>query len=248
MPNKILYSIDVEPDLHTGKYLGIRLGLKKFEKICDKYNVKPVLFVVASIIKDNKEIFKKWHKKGWDISLHGYSHKRFDEMNLNEKEREILKSIEIFKKYLGIKPKGFRAPQHSIDEETLDLLEKHGFEYDSSYTPLNIMQIIFFPKKIKLFFKQFFSKINPYRIRENLLEVPVPGILIPPVSLFIRIFPRSLMSIYLTLIKILFKKPVFYAHSWDFIELKQSRIDKIFNHKRFISNLEYVMSQHEKQN
>ena len=241
MPKEIIYSIDVERDLHTGKDKGIKQGLLRFEKICDKHKVKPVLFIVSSLVKEHKDLFKRLSNKGWEISLHGYSHKRFDEMSYDEKEAEIKKSIIEFKKHLGIKPKGFRAPQHGIDRETLDLLENYGFKYDSSYTPLNAMQIIYFPYRPILAVKLALSRLNPYKIRKNLLEIPAASLLIPFVSLTLRVFPKWVLGIYVKLIKAVYKKPVFYAHSWDFIKLKDSRIDRLFRHKKVLSKLDYIM-------
>jgi len=242
----VIFSIDVEPDLHSLKYEGVIKGIKKFERLCDKNNIKPVLFVTADCIKKHGAIFKKLNKKGWEISSHGLSHRRFDEMSYKEKEFEIKESLRIFKKYLNIRPKGFRAPQHSIDSETLDLLDKYKFEYDSSYAPLNLFQLIFFPRKVGLWFKQFFSRINPYKIRRNLSEIPTAALLIPFISLSIRIAPLFLLKLYVPLIKKIYKNPVFYAHSWDFIELKKSKIDRFFSHKKLIQKLGEIMENEQK--
>lgn len=241
MRNNIIYTLDVEPDLHSGEYKGIKNGLLDFEKLCDKHNIKPILFVVASTIKDNKDIYLKLIKKGWEISLHGYSHKRFDDMSYSEKEGEIKKSVDIFKKILKIEPKGFRAPQHSIDNETLDLLDKYGFEYDSSFTPLNFMQFLFFPKRPIATLRLFFSKPWSNKIRKNLLEMPVCSLILPPVSLIVRIFPKWFLYFYFKILKLLYKEVIFYAHSWDFIEMKKSKIDRMFPHTIFIEKLDYVM-------
>ncbi|MBI3334515.1 polysaccharide deacetylase family protein [Candidatus Pacearchaeota archaeon] len=239
--NRITYSVDVEPDLHGSGYRGVNQGLVKFEKLCDAHKVKPVLFVTADCIKQNPRLFLRLQKKGWDVSLHGFTHTRFDEMSMNEKEREISQSLLYWKKYLKSKPKGFRAPQHSIDDETLDLLEKHGFQYDSSYTPLNAFQFLFFPRKLFLNLRSFFSPLQPYRIREKLREVPSSALLLPFVSLTIRFLPRWLISIYIHLIHLIYRQPVFYAHSWDFISQKDSRIDRLVSHNSFIKKLAYCM-------
>jgi hypothetical protein len=239
--SNIIYSVDVEEDLHGVGQRGIKEGLLKFEKICDKHEVKPVLFVVANLIEENKRLFKRLNGKGWEISLHGLAHRRFDEMTLNEKEREIRESAGIFKKYLGIMPKGFRAPQHSIDDETLDLLEKNGFEYDSSYFPLNLMQLFFFPKKVGLWIKGFFSPMSPYKIRKKLIEIPTSSLLIPFVSLTLRAMPKWMIWIYAKLIGLFYKKPVFYAHSWDFIEMNESRVDRTWSHKKLLNKIDYLM-------
>ena len=239
---RIIYTVDVEKDLHSNTYKGITEGLKRFEILCDNPRIKPILFVTCDCIEKHPEIFRKLHKKGWEISLHAYRHERFDELNLKEKEEALKKSILCFKKHLNIKPKGFRAPQHSIDDETLDLLEKHGFEYDSSYTPLNFLQLVFFPKKLNLWAKTTFSSLNPYKIRKNLLELPPSSFFVPFVSLTLRIFPKFLLKPYVGIISSICKKPMFYAHSWDFIELKKSRVDRTFPYTKFLDKLDYVMS------
>ncbi len=238
---KLIFSVDVEPDLHDGENKGIQEGLIKFEKICDKNKIKPILFVVASCIPKNKEIFKRFVNKKWDISLHGLSHKRFDDMSYEEKEYEIKESIKIFKKYLGIKPKGFRAPQHSIDNETLDLLEKYKFEYDSSMTPLNFLQFLFFPSRPKRAVFLFFSRPWKYKIRNNLEERPVASFILPAVSLVVRVFPKWILKIYFFILKLFYREIMFYSHSWDFIELKESRIDRKFSHTNLLKKLNFIM-------
>ena len=237
----IIYSFDVEEELHGGGYARLEESVARIESICDKSGIKPVLFVTGGCIKKNASLFKRLLKKGWEISFHGMSHKRFDDMTFSGKEKEIKEGIAIFKRCLGIKPKGFRAPQHSIDEETLDLLEKHGFEYDSSFTPLNLLQLFFFPKRWKTWLKGFFSPLNPYKIRKNLYELPPSSLVIPFVSLAIRVLPMFMLKPYVWLAKKCFKKPVFYAHSWDFIKMKESRIDSFFGHEIFISKLDRIM-------
>jgi len=244
--SKIIFTIDVEPDLHTGGYRGVSEGLRKAEKLFDKFNVKPILFVTCDCIEKHKKIFLRLKNKGWEISLHGFRHERFDSLFKEEKEEQIKKAIRCFKKYLKIKPKGFRAPQHSIDSDTLDLLQKYGFEYDSSFTPLNLLQLLFFPKKFFLWFTNFFSPLNPYKIRKNLVEKPTSSFLLPFISLTFRTLPLPILKLYLLIIKTLYKEPIFYCHSWDFIELRNSRIDRIFSHDKFIKNLEYIIKNEQK--
>ena len=241
---QIIWTIDVEPDLHGGGNKGIALGLKRFERICDKHNVKPTLFIVGSLLenKDNVKVFNRLNKKGWEISCHGYSHKRFDDMPYEEKEEEIKKCLDIWKKTLKSKPRGFRAPQHSIDKETLDLLEKYGFEYDSSFYPLNLAQLFFFPKRFMSWINYFFSSTRGRKIRKNLKEIPTSSLLIPFVSLTFRVFPLWMIKTFIWKIKLFYKKRVFYAHSWDFIKLEKSRIDRRFPYNNLLSKIDKIMS------
>src|SRR3989344_3768206 len=137
-------SFDIEPDLHTSKYKGITDGLKTIIKILDKHRIKATFFITCDVIEKYPKLLLTIKKEGHELALHGYIHKRFDSITLREKETQIQKSILCFQKHLQDIPKGFRAPQHSINKETLNLLEKYQFKYDSSCTPLNLLQFIFF--------------------------------------------------------------------------------------------------------
>src|SRR3989344_2798209 len=234
-------TIDTEEDLHSKTYVSLNYGIPKILKICDRFEIKLTFFVPAMLLEKFPVLFKDLRNKGHEIALHGYEHERFDELSFNEKEKRIIKSILVYREIFNENPKGFRAPQHSIDNETLGLLSKYGFSYDSSYTPFNLLQLIFFPKKIKLFIEGFFKPRKIFLIKKNLYEIPVSGFLIAFVSLPLRIFPKPILKLYLSILKLTNKDLVFYAHSWDFINLPNSRIDKMFSHKKLTKNLELMI-------
>tara|TARA_Y100000310_G_scaffold332142_1_gene407154 strand:- start:377 stop:1132 length:756 start_codon:yes stop_codon:yes gene_type:complete len=237
---KISLSFDIEPDIHTGKFIGITEGLSKIIKILDKYNIKSTFFVTCDVLNKFPEIFQDLKKQGHEIALHGFYHTRFDSLSQKQKELQIQKSILCFQKYLHITPKGFRAPQHSIDKETLDLLEKYDFKYDSSLTPFNLLQILFFPTKIK-HWKYFFYKLKKHKIRKNIYELPISSFFLPFVSLSFRALNSFFFKVYFSLLKIFNKELIFYAHSWDFIDSK-GKISKMFPKEKLIKNLDSFLS------
>jgi hypothetical protein len=147
----------------------------------------------------------------------------------------------VWKKELDFVPKGFRAPQHSIDAETLDLLDELGFVYDSSNTPLNLLQLLFFPSRLGNWFNHFFSSTGVQKIRPSLVERPVSGLGVPFVSLLVRVLPVWLLRVFVWFLKGFYDEVMFYAHSWDFVEQKGSRIDRAFGHERFLKKLERLM-------
>lgn len=70
---------------------------------------------------------------GAEIGLHGYSHEGAYSMTVEQEEHVLQKCIELatsLKK--GQRPAGYRAPLYQIRESTVELLQKHGFLYDSS--------------------------------------------------------------------------------------------------------------------
>ena len=84
--------------------------MNKIEILFDKYNIKPVIGVIPNnkdpeLLKFPKEEnfwekIKTWQKKGWEISMHGYSH----EYEIETKKRISLNwevnqnfSVKVFK-------------------------------------------------------------------------------------------------------------------------------------------------------
>lgn len=220
----ISVSVDVEPDLYSKKYIGITEGLKKLEKLLNKRGIKATFFVTCDCIIKHPRVFQNLLKKGHEIALHGYTHKRFKDLTTKQKKEQIEKSIKCFEKYLKLKPKGFRAPQHAIDNETLDLLQQYGFIYDSSYSPWNFYHILF-PKKIKINYSDNFKKKRIEKIRKNLYEVPIGTLVLPFSALTIRSTKTFALKKFLTLIK-MSRNPVFMMHSWDLIPIKESKLYK----------------------
>ncbi|MBU3906878.1 MAG: polysaccharide deacetylase family protein [Nanoarchaeota archaeon] len=238
---KIALTFDVEKDLHSNQYQSLEKGIPLILSILNKKNIKATFFVPAKLLDKFPDYFLDLEKQGHEIALHGYSHERFDNLSIKEKENRIKQSVEIHNQIFKHSPVGFRAPQHSIDEETLIVLKQNHFLYDASYTPLNLLQLLFFPKKFKLWLKGFFSPKRVYKLKQGIYEIPTSSFFVPFVSLPLRVFPWFLLKLFLNLLILTNQNLVFYAHSWDFIKIPESRIDTRFSHKKLVTNLEKVI-------
>jgi peptidoglycan/xylan/chitin deacetylase (PgdA/CDA1 family) len=72
--------------------------------------------------------------------LHGLNHTPIDRLSPDEFQRDITKSTEIFQRVINEAPKGFRAPNFSINKSNKwawETLGKNDFVYDSSYFPFS---------------------------------------------------------------------------------------------------------------
>lgn len=232
-------SIDTEPDLHGTSFKGISAGIPNLIKILDKYKIKATFFVTGDVLRSYPKYFKKLKKQGHEIAIHGYRHERLDDLSNLKKEENIRKSVELYKKIFNTYPKGFRAPQHSIDEKTLELLKKYGFKYDSSLTPWNFYHIIFF-WKIKQKFLNNFKRMKPHKI-DGFSEIPCSSLFFPFSSLTIRILPKFILKIYLYFIS-KFQNSIFLMHSWDLIDIPKSKISQFIGPKKFISKFDYSLN------
>ncbi len=159
--------------------------------LLNKYGHKATFFVLGRVAEKYPELIKKINDSGHEIGSHGYSHRPLFELNEEKFEKEIETTGNILKKITGKDPRGFRAPNFSLDEKTkwaLKIIKKY-FQYDSSRNPLN------------------FSK----------LSMPIPEI--PPSlgGIYFRILP---LKLYLFLANILSKQspPVLYFHPYELFE------------------------------
>jgi len=109
------------------------------------HDVSATFFVVGKYAKkkENKPIFSRMVSDGHEIANHTYNHKpNFSKLSFNEKVFEILECQDAVKEVTGIEPVGFRAPGWDIDSDSIKILEKNHFVYDSSICPSSFMQFI----------------------------------------------------------------------------------------------------------
>ena len=126
--------------------------MNKIEILFDKYNIKPVIGVIPNnkdpeLLKFPKEEnfwekIKTWQKKGWEISMHGYSHEyeietkkkdffklggksEFFGKSLQDQIHKVRDGLEIFSSK-KIFVRSFFAPNHTYDNNTFLALKKCG--------------------------------------------------------------------------------------------------------------------------
>ncbi len=240
-----LFSVDVEPDLNNNSYSSLKKGLPKLIQLLGKHNIKATFFVTCDCIEKYPDLFKKLQKQGHEIALHGYRHERFDILSYEEKEDRIKRSLACFRKYLKTKPIGFRAPQHSIDNQTFLLLKKYGFKYDSSRTPGNAMllrHLLKLRSSKKEVLKNLFSSFKPYQIVPGLVEIPRSSFIISLGGFEIKAYPRNYYRLLLPFYKLLGLSPLFVMHSWDMIHITGSRTSKLCSPEEFEVKLDKYLS------
>jgi peptidoglycan/xylan/chitin deacetylase (PgdA/CDA1 family) len=117
--------------------------------------IPATFFVAAKGLEESVwiEPVKSLLNQGMEIGFHGYSHRfyEFGRMFYSfnspsyEVQKEIfIKSLNLFREKIGIKPDGFRAPVWRENRFTLQLLEEFGFKYNSGRKTLLTSQVPFF--------------------------------------------------------------------------------------------------------
>jgi predicted deacetylase len=173
---KLLIRIDDVAENMNWKYMD------KCENLFDQNDIKPLVGVIPlnQDLELTKQPFNKnfwervnsWHKKGWEITMHGCNHVYLQKSDKNDlfnfggnsefyglDYNQQLKKIELglgeFKKR-GINVRSFFAPNHIYDHNTLKALKnfKINIVIDGyGLFPFYINEILFIPQ---LFYREIF--------------------------------------------------------------------------------------------
>jgi peptidoglycan-N-acetylglucosamine deacetylase len=124
-----------ERPLHMsmGAY-GPRTGAPRILKVLDRYGIKAGWFIPGWIVERYPDLCREIVHRGHEVGHHGYLHEKpfFLAGGAAEEEALLLKSMDIFKSVLNVRPLGSRAPSADPSKDTMTLLRKHGFVYHSN--------------------------------------------------------------------------------------------------------------------
>jgi predicted deacetylase len=168
--------------------------IDKCEILFDSHNIKPVLGVIPNnqdydlkSYPSNEKFWDRiraWKQKGWEISIHGYSHvygeatkkkdffghggiSEFYGLSFEQQKEKIKKAIKKFQEE-EIQVRSFFAPNHSYDHNTLKALKECGIKNiidGYGLMPYSKMGLNFIPQ---LFYKLL---ILPFGIQSSQLHI-----------------------------------------------------------------------------
>lgn len=107
-------------------------------ELFDKYDKMTTFFVLGEVAELLPELVEEIAERGHEIAFHGYSHVRLHELGRGKFEEEVKKGVSLLHGITKQKVQGFRAPNFSLNNETLwalRVLADNGFKYDSSLFP-----------------------------------------------------------------------------------------------------------------
>lgn len=147
------YNYEEEPKAAQGTIY--QIAIPRFLELFNKYNIKATFFVIGEDLlkKENQEIIRWILDEGHEIANHTMTHvinPSFSSFTINEKEKEINQAEEIIRETAGFLPVGFKAPAFSIDSQTIAILERKGYLYDSSLFPSALPFILRCTQRIML--------------------------------------------------------------------------------------------------
>jgi len=210
-----------------------------------EFDLKITFFVVGkdAEIQKNREALSMITKAGHDVGNHSQNHEPW--MRESVSEREIEEAEKLLEQVTGIRPTGYRGPGYSMSNETLKVLARRGYLYDTSTLPTfmgPLARLYYFmntslsrqqkEERGTLFgtYRDGLRPLKPYRWQvdtSTLFEIPVTTIPLLRVPfhfsyvLYISTFSPFLARLYwrsaLRICRAAGVEPVLLLHSLDFL-------------------------------
>ncbi|WP_026575714.1 polysaccharide deacetylase family protein [Bacillus sp. UNC438CL73TsuS30] len=110
---------------------GAEVGVPRLLKLFNKYTIQTSFCIPGHTIDTHTDICKEIVTIGHEVCHHGYAHEDPTDLPYEQEEKIMNMGLEALDR-IGVKPRGYRSPSWDYSPNTLSILEKHGFSYDSS--------------------------------------------------------------------------------------------------------------------
>jgi peptidoglycan-N-acetylglucosamine deacetylase len=100
--------------------------------------VRCTFFILGWIAKRLPHLVREIATRGHEVASHGSSHRMCNGLPDSELRSELSGSKHLLEDIIGTQVAGFRAPNFSIDDRVLSVLQEVGYRYDSSYNNFSL--------------------------------------------------------------------------------------------------------------
>jgi len=121
------------------------VAVPRILKLLDRYSIKTSFFIPGVVIDTYPAMCEAIVAAGHEIGHHGWTHVPPASLEPEVEEAEMVRGIERIVQLCGKRPVGYRSPSWDLSADTVRLLLKHGFYYESSmmgddHTPYRVRQ------------------------------------------------------------------------------------------------------------
>jgi peptidoglycan/xylan/chitin deacetylase (PgdA/CDA1 family) len=108
------------------------IGVERIHLMLADRHIPATFFVPGHTIESFPGSVAPLVEAGHEIAHHGWTHRRPNDLGLEDETEELLRGIAAIRAIAGKPPVGYRSPSWDLSPHTLPLLIEHGFAYDSS--------------------------------------------------------------------------------------------------------------------
>lgn len=184
--------------------------------LLDQNNTKATFFILGWIARRHPKLIKKIYETGHEIGCHGYGHEIISNLSPEKFREDVSLTKNILEDLIGEEVIGYRAPNFSITDWSLNILFSLGFKYDSSFFPIaghsryGKLKKITIPNKAIFELRKGFYQVMLSYLNVGSFRIPWSG------GLYFRLIPYQIFK---SGIKKIIKQKgsyVFYIHPWEF--------------------------------
>jgi len=119
--------------LSQGEY-GAKEALPRILDLLDRYHIPASFYIPVLSAVLHPDMIPEIMKRGrHEIGVHGWVHEEYSAIgNAQQEEKLLTDSIAYLTQVTGKRPRGIRTPSWDFSPNTLELIRKAGFDYDSS--------------------------------------------------------------------------------------------------------------------
>jgi peptidoglycan-N-acetylglucosamine deacetylase len=108
------------------------IALPRILTLLERFGIKTSFFIPGVVIDTYPALSEEIVKAGHEVGHHGWTHVPPANLKPDQEEAEMVRAIERVKALTGKVPVGYRSPSWDLSADTVRLLTKYGFYYESS--------------------------------------------------------------------------------------------------------------------
>lgn len=119
-------------DVMSHQAYGPRTAVPRLLRLLDRRQIRATFFIPGWVAERWPEAARSIRDAGHEIAHHGYLHEGArSALDVEVEERRLVRGLNALDDVLGVRPRGYRAPNWELSYGLPALLVKHGFSYDS---------------------------------------------------------------------------------------------------------------------
>ncbi len=108
------------------------VGVERILRLLEREGIPATFFVPGHTAETYPDTVRAIAAAGHEIGHHGYLHENPVALTPEEERRVLTRGLEALERTVGTRPAGYRSPAWDNSPQTIELLLKYGFRYESS--------------------------------------------------------------------------------------------------------------------
>lgn len=125
----------VHRDSWDERELRVERNMDRMLGLMSEHGARSTCFVLGWIAERCPDLVRRIADEGHEIASHGYGHEVLGRLSPEEFRDDVRRSKALLEDLTGVAVTGYRAPNFSIADWAIPILEEEGFAYDSSAFP-----------------------------------------------------------------------------------------------------------------